>query len=206
MTGVHPTPGPIRLLLALALLLTTGCAEAERLATGAIDDFSTSRQTDYETSQGQRLSFPLAARAFADRAVSYDNNGAGIADDNDNPSEALGPPTNGETYLSLGGGGTVVLEFTDNVLVDGPGDDLAVFEIGPQVEAATVAISEDGRNYLTLGRIAGSTATLDIAGRGRAGAAYRFVRITDDIAQGDRSGRTAGADIDAVGTLNGRAR
>ena len=205
----------MRLLLALALVLSTGCAEAERLATGAIDDVRTSRPraddssqrpATYETSQGQRLSFPLGARAFADRAVSYDNNGSGIHDDNDNPSEALGPPTGADTYLSLGGGGTVVLEFTDNVLVDGPGADLAVFEIGPQAEAATVAVSEDGRSFVTLGRIAGSTATLDLAGRGRAGAAYRFVRITDDIEQGDRRGRSAGADIDAVGTLNGRAR
>ena len=195
-----------RLLFLAAALTVTGCAEAERLANRAIDDFGTSRETDYETSQGQTLRFDLAGRAFADRVVDYDPNGARLNDGDDNPSEALGPPTDGETYVSLGGGGTIVLEFTDNTLTDGPGDDLAIFEIGPQVEAAFVAVSEDGRTFVDIGRVGGSTATLDLAGRGRSGATYRFVRITDDPDQGDRSGGTAGADIDAVGAIHGGRR
>src|SRR5262245_35962638 len=50
------------------------------------------------------------------------------------PGMVLGPPgntnpTNGSlTVLTLGRGGVVVLEFTDNVLVDGPGPDFIVFE------------------------------------------------------------------------------
>lgn len=192
--------------IALLIVSLTGCAEAERLAAGALDDIGAARQTDYQTSQGQTLTFPLGARAFADRVVRYDPNGTRLNDEYDNPSEALGPPTDGTTAVSLGRGGTLVLEFTDNVLTDGPGDDLALFEIGPQVEAATVAVSEDGRTWVELGRVGGSTATLDLAGRGRRGGAYRFVRITDDPGQGGTSGASAGADIDAVGALNGSAR
>ena len=50
------------------------------------------------------------------------------------PGIVLGPPgnttpTNGTlTVVSLGRGGRIVLEFTDNVLVDGPGPDFIVFE------------------------------------------------------------------------------
>ncbi|HEV8201644.1 MAG TPA: hypothetical protein VGS03_16640 [Candidatus Polarisedimenticolia bacterium] len=50
------------------------------------------------------------------------------------PGIVLGPPgnttpTNGTlTVMSLGRGGRVVLEFTDNVLVDSPGPDFIVFE------------------------------------------------------------------------------
>ena len=197
----------LRTLTLAALVLTaTGCAEVERLATDAAGDLAASRQTTYETSQGQTLRFDLAARAFADRVVSYDPNGTRLESGATNPEEALGPPTDGATYVSLGGGGSVTLEFVDNTLVDGPGDDLAIFEIGPQVEAAFVAVSEDGRTFVEVGRISGSTATLDLAGVGRPGAAYRFVRVTDDQDQGDRSGGTAGADIDAVGAINGERR
>lgn len=50
------------------------------------------------------------------------------------PGIVLGPPgnttpTNGTlTVVSLGRGGRIVLEFTDNAIVDGPGPDLIVFE------------------------------------------------------------------------------
>lgn len=50
------------------------------------------------------------------------------------PGIVLGPPGNSTptsgslTVLSLGRGGRVVLEFTDNAIVDGPGPDFIVFE------------------------------------------------------------------------------
>ena len=194
---------PLLVVLALAI---GGCAQAERVALQALDRAEASNRTTYETTQGQTIQFPMASASFADHAADYDNNDSGIEAEASNTSESLGPPTDGETYTSLGGGGSLVLEFTDNTLSDGPGDDLAVFEIGPQVEALFVAVSEDGRTFVELGRVEGSSSTLDIAGRGRQGAQYRFIRLTDDIDDGDRRGRTAGADIDAIGAINGETR
>ena len=57
----------------------------------------------------------------------------------------------------------IILEFTDNRLVDIEGDDIYVFEIRPTVEAMYVAISEDGQNLISVGRVAGNKASLDIA-------------------------------------------
>lgn len=55
--------------------------------------------------------------------------------------------------LSLGRGGSIVVEFTDIELVDGPGVDLLVFEnpfdspAGRFIETGVVAVSEDGRTW-----------------------------------------------------------
>ncbi len=78
------------------------------------------------------------------------------------PEIVLGPPEGGgllagSTHvLSLGDGGTVTVVFRDNLVVDGPGDDLVVFENafhsgsenGPIFdELAFVEVSADGREY-----------------------------------------------------------
>lgn len=197
---------PRRALLALVplALTATGCAEAERLARDSIQAASQSRQTDYRTAQGQSIRFPLAGAAFADRVVSADPRVSPRPAAYNTPDRALSLPDD-ESY-TLGHGGSVTLEFTDNTLVDGPGDDLAIFEIGPDVEATFVEISEDGRQFVRVGRVSGAQSTLDIARVARPGAEYRFVRLIDDPDQGDSGGATPGADIDAVGVINGRRR
>ena len=50
-----------------------------------------------------------------------------------------------------------MLEFVDNRLVDVEGDDLYIFEIGPVVEATSLAVSIDGEQWYELGRIAENT-------------------------------------------------
>ena len=75
----------------------------------------------------------------------------------------LGPPRGAGALqgsadtLSLGLGGTIEVEFADNVVVDGPGPDLLVFEnaflvsglttLPPYAEPATVAVSADGVDW-----------------------------------------------------------
>jgi hypothetical protein len=78
------------------------------------------------------------------------------------PEPILGPPqgagccVGGLDVVSLGNGGSVVVAFTDNAIVDGPGADFVVFEnafwIGGDetlsfAELATVAVSEDGTTW-----------------------------------------------------------
>src|SRR5439155_282011 len=62
--------------------------------------------------------------------------------------------------FSLGLGGSIVLEFTDNVVVDGPGPDFTVFENPflvrgtttgvPYAEPGTVSVSADGVHWATF--------------------------------------------------------
>src|SRR5581483_2600805 len=80
------------------------------------------------------------------------------------PGIVLGPPRGTGAFqgssdvLSLGLGGSIVLEFVDNVVVDGPGIDLTVFENafltrgattgGPFAEPGTVSVSADGVHWV----------------------------------------------------------
>ncbi|MEM1055598.1 MAG: hypothetical protein AAGI52_08720 [Bacteroidota bacterium] len=196
----------------LCLLVLSGCSQVEQAARDAIDRVEIG-QTEYETSQGETLRFPLGAVAFADRSVLFDPT-TSLSEAYSDPDQALGPPdydtpqcpSGDECYLTLTSGGVAVFEFTNNTLFDGPGDDIAIFEIGPDVEATTVEISVDGQDYILLGRVEGSSATLDIAGRGPRDARFRFVRLTDDPNQGGSGGATPGADIDAVGAIHAERR
>ena len=84
---------------------------------------------------------------------------------NSMPAVVLGPPegagaVEGSTdTLSLGHGGVITLVFRDNVVFDGPGDDLVIFEnpfhsgseSGPVfAEYAFVELSRDGRRYVAV--------------------------------------------------------
>ncbi len=83
------------------------------------------------------LAAPAAVDCFPDRVASFRS---GIADPATGfgfanlPGIVLGPPgdslpsTGSLSVVSLGRSGEIVVEFTDNVVVDGPGPDLILFE------------------------------------------------------------------------------
>jgi hypothetical protein len=153
--------------------------------------------------------FPQGAASFADSVVLY-SPGTDVVPPFDNPSLALGVPDfipNGpdpRNHMSLGNGGTLILEFTDNALTTS-GDaspDLHVFEVGPAVEPMEIAVSLDGLDWLLLGTLSGQPTSLDIDSVSGvvAGGLYHFVRIVDANAQLSTS-PFAGADIDAVGAI-----
>src|SRR5207249_869274 len=101
---------------------------------------------------------PFAASVVGYQIVS----GAGAVQ----PAFVLGPPRGGGAFhgstdtLSLGLGGWIVLAFTDNVIVDGPGPDFTVFENafltrglvtgGPFAEPGTVSVSADGVHFVAF--------------------------------------------------------
>lgn len=170
-----------------------------------------------ETPQGLLVELPGDHDPWADRVVSFKmgNPAAKICK---NPQTTIGKPDyslkrQGQTCLSMGHKGELVLEFVDNRLVDGPGDDLVVFEVGPVVEPMDVAISVDGKDWISVGRLKGAKCTVDIGPylpthqRYRDRPApdrplFRFVKITDAGAGLSNKSDKAGADIDAVGALN----
>lgn len=157
------------------------------------------RVMEYRTAQGKVLKLAADHNPWADRVVDYQP-GKPAPKTNAKPNRALGPPN--KASAGLGHGGMIVLEFVDNVLVDGPGDDLAVFEIGPEVEPTRVLISTDGETWIDVGRVRGATSSLDIGPHVKAGQRFRFVKLIDGRAKRSNKSKTAGADVDAVGALH----
>lgn len=166
----------------------------------------------FTDSRGNAIVFPKGSASFADAVVEFRVGKPEPIKEIQNPAAAMGAPdctrkhTERSEFVCLGHGGSLTLKFVDNALVDVPGPDLYVFEIGPNVERTFVEISEDGVAWLAAGRAEGSLSSVDIAPYVKPGQAFRYVRLTDDPAQGDRRGRSPGADIDAVGAIGSASR
>lgn len=156
------------------------------------------------------IDFPQGASSFADRVVTVTpGSPAPSGSIFIRPVDALGPPdypggNDQPGSFSLGSGGSIVLEFTNNLLTgsNSPTPDLHVFEVGSDVEDTYVEISADGIAWSPIGKVAGSTSSIDIDAFGFTAAhQFRFVRLTDDPLEGQSSGDSVGADIDAVGAI-----
>ena len=155
------------------------------------------------------VEFPNGLTSFADRVISY-NPCNGVEAPYNNPNNALGSPDyNGvttATYVSLGNSknicdcGSLVLEFVDNALVDVPGNDLYIFEVGPSVEATEVFISTDGQKWIDLGKyekaLRGESTFMT-----RSGEEFHFVKLCDYPDGETSSSPYPGPDIDAVGAI-----
>lgn len=163
------------------------------------------------------VEFPQGAASFADAVVSYAVGAGGATAPHTVPANALGIPDYagdnnctgdpGCAFVSLGSGGTLILRFIDNVLTGSgdDGDDLWIFEVGPDVEDTFVAVSSDGADWHEVGKVFGSKSGIDIDAFGFGPAsAFSYVRLIDDPAEGGASGITVGADIDAVGAISTR--
>jgi PEP-CTERM motif len=190
-----PVTRPLRTLaIATAAVMAVGAAHAEF----------------FGNSQGG-TDFPQGVSSFADVVVSYDPviKSGQPTEANRQSGTAIGKPDypgSGSTFsVTLGDGGSITLEFVDNRLT-GSGDskaDLWVFEVGPDVEDTFVEISKDGSTWSPVGKVFGSTASVNIDAFGFSLAdQFRFVRLTDDTNEGGQSGDSVGADIDALGAIS----
>ncbi|HYC57165.1 MAG TPA: hypothetical protein VEL28_19700 [Candidatus Binatia bacterium] len=115
--------------------------------------------------------------------------------------EGLGDEQGSLDVVSLGKGGSIVVSFDDNAVVDGPGDDLVIFENafhagsipGPVfTEYAFVEVSRDGRQWLAFPFDAGS-------GAGLAGQAPVYATSSNGIDPLDAAGGGDRFDIGALG-------
>ncbi len=184
-------------LAALAILWSSSLSGAQDENTGK----------DYPDGHGGSVHFPLGGISFADEVVAYKAGNPDGGKASLRPDETLGIPNyaaardNG--YLTLGCGGVLTAAFSDNALIDVPGPDLYVFEIGPQVEPTVLSISVDGAQWTNVGMISGGKAEVDIADFVASGGVFRFVRLTDLQTACEEF---AGADIDAIGTIGAAAK
>jgi hypothetical protein len=94
-----------------------------------------------------------------------------------------------------GRGGTLLLAFTDNAIVDGDGPDFQIFGESANDDYVRVEISENGRDWHAFPRVSENGGGRDIYGRGLSRVVY--VRLTDL-----QPATSTGAEIDAVVALN----
>ena len=166
----------------------------------------------HQTSQEAITEFPMGNISFADSVISYDPGalGEGTGDEPDSAYQSadmgLGPPdTNTEKdtgYVSLGKGGFIILKFTNNVLIDGPGPDLHIFQREDAGERIHVWISEDCNIFIYIGEVSVENPDLDIGPYANPGTVYPYIKLRDDPDQGNPNTPALGADIDAVGAIN----
>ncbi len=157
------------------------------------------------------IDFPGGAISFADEVVNF-TAGTGVSGTFANQAAVIGAPDgpgrgaepiDGTTTLSLGSGGVLTVQFTDNLLT-GSGDarpDLVIFETG-EIESVRVEVSRDGVTYFNVGILGGVSNTIDLdAFNFGAQDRFAFVRLTD-LRQGTATSGPVGADIDAIGALS----
>ncbi|MGB0210750.1 OmpA family protein [Algiphilus sp.] len=157
----------------------------------------------YSDGHGGEVFFPMGAVSFADEVSRFDAGDPAADDAQYSEAErALDAPRYAEDkddFVTLGCAGGLVLRFTDNQLIDVPGPDLYVFEIGPDTEPTALAVSPDGEAWTRVGTIAGGKAEIDLAPYVAADDSFRYVKLVD-LKQACDSG-TPGADVDAVGAI-----
>lgn len=149
---------------------------------------------------------PLGNASFADEVVSAQRSASNI---NFPEKNCLSTPdyvekTNVKDNIgvyNLGLGGSLIVKFTDNALVDVKGTDLYVFEMG-EVEPTNLDISTDGIKWINVGTISGGVAEVDISKAAQPNEYYYYVRLTDLKTYST----VPGADVDAIATIGGAMR
>lgn len=143
-----------------------------------------------------------------------------------NPDNALGVANyaQGQSYVSLGQGGSIQLGFTNNLITNSGNTDpdIWVFEIGPIVEPCYISIrpynaytlaqlqafgitDADQNGFYEVDSILGSTSSIEIDKLfpGIPGGSLKFDAIEIiDVIDDNCSGGVSGADIDAVCALS----
>ncbi len=156
------------------------------------------------------ISFADSIRSYNPRAgggpvpiagLQVSSNAIGIPD-----YTGIGEPLAGQGVVSLGRGGSLVVQFTNNILTgsDDPRADLAVYEVGSP-EQVRVEVSSDGVNYTSVGFASFVSRYIDLDAFGfNSLSQLYFVRLTDLVNEGAFTGDSVGADIDAVGAISSR--
>ena len=136
---------------------------------------------------------------YADAVMAY-SPGGDVGPPHDDPAQSLGAPDGNFATLGQMPSGSIILRFVDNVVFDGPGRDLAVYEVG-SIENANVFVSGDnGATFVFLGPTRGLVSRFDISGTGLR--CVNAIHIVDGGAPFDGEFPFAGFDVDAVEALN----
>ncbi len=194
-------------VLGLTLTLLSFSAQAALVAPGDVPDFDDSWFADVVIDYSPVIDAgPNPGTAFTDpnQALGRPDvtNSSGVAC-------ALGPTPENCRFTSMGDGGSLTVQFTDNFL-DGDGTtafDLYIWEVGV-AEGSTVEVSADGLAWTNVGTIEADDTLgigiftygfdIDAAGFG-IGDVLTYVRLTDLNLMVTSSPR--GSDFDAIGAI-----
>ncbi|WP_347374976.1 OmpA family protein [Aequorivita sp. Q41] len=159
----------------------------------------------YRIDRYESIYLPLGKISFADKLIDFKIGSPVPIQKYRDSTQCLHEPNykNYQTpnFISLGCGGSLTVEFTDNGFMNLPGDDLYLFEVGPSKESAKVEISENGIDWLYAGKIAGGKSSIDLnLANIDTETVFYFLRITD--LKNLCKSKSAGADIDAIGAIN----
>jgi len=158
---------------------------------------------EFTDTRGNKVTIPGGALSCVTFLVDFKHGTPWTSDKRAmDPLKVLGAPdynaSRDENYVTLGCEGVIVVGFNVSI-TDGPGNDIYVFEIGPDVEATKVEVSNDLKTWIHVGDADGSISGVDINGKVPKGAKYRYVRLTDLKKACGSS--YPGADIDAVAVI-----
>lgn len=159
----------------------------------------------YKIDRYESIYLPLGKISFADKLIEYNVGSPAPIQKYRDSIQCLHEPNykNYQTpnFISLGCGGSLTVEFTDNGFMNLPGDDLYLFEVGPSQEPAKVEISQNGTDWVYAGKIAGGKSSIDLSKEGIDDeTVFYFLKITD--LKTLCKSKSAGADLDAIGAIN----
>ncbi|MBT0608997.1 OmpA family protein [Aequorivita echinoideorum] len=159
----------------------------------------------YKIDRYKSIYLPLGEISFADRLVEFNVGSPAPIQKYRDSLQCLEEPNyrNYQTpnFVSLGCGGSLTVEFTDNGFMNLPGDDLYIFKVGPSLEPAKIEISQNGKDWIYAGKIAGGKSSIELSdAKIDTETVYYYLKITDlkDLCRS----KSAGADIDAIGAIN----
>ena len=156
----------------------------------------------YPDGHGGTIFLPQGDISFADEVLEFKRGDPDAITEACDSTLALGVADFAgvaENFTSLGCGGSLSLRFTDNALINIPGPDLFVFEVGKFIETTQLYVSKDGKTWINVGEISGGTTTVDIGDSVKEGEVFHYVKLVD--LKTDCSGSWPGADIDAVAAI-----
>ena len=163
---------------------------------------SSAQGKKYNDGHGGTIYLPMGDLSFADEVVEFKRGDPDAITEACDSTLALHLPDFAgvaENFTSLGCGGSLTVRFTDNALVNIPGPDLFVFEVGKFIETTQLYVSKDGKQWINAGAISGGVTAVDMGDSVNTGEVFHYVKLVDLMT--DCKGSWPGADIDAIAAI-----
>ena len=164
--------------------------------------FGQTQGKKYSAGNGGEIFLPQGDISFADEVVEFKRGDPDAVTEACDSMLAIGIADFAgvaSNFTSLGCGGTLSVRFTDNALINIPGPDLYVFEVGKFIETTQLYVSQDGKNWINVGAISGGVSSVDIGDSVKQGEVFHYAKLED--LNSDCKGQWPGADIDAIAAI-----
>ena len=169
--------------------------------------FSQTQGKKYQNGHGGEIFLPQGDISFADEVVEFKRGEPDAVSEACDSMLSIGITDFAgvaANFTSLGCGGTLSLRFTNNALINIPGPDLYVFEVGKYIETTQLYVSKDGKKWINVGAISGGVSSVDIGDSVKQGEVFHYAKLED--LKFDCNGSWPGADIDAVAAIGSGAQ